>query len=111
MGRWHRCAGGCGPPRSRYLYAHPHLVAGKRVIELGAGPGCSGLVETSGTPALFSAAASTTLEAQAERLPWVRRHDHDSGVADAPRARAACAPAVRAAAARRGGVRSCAARI
>ena len=71
MGRWHRCAGGCGPPRSRYLYAHPHLVAGKRVIELGAGPGCSGLVETSGTPALFSAAASTTLEARAERLPWV----------------------------------------
>jgi hypothetical protein len=71
MGRWHRRAGGCGPPRSRYLYAHPHLVAGKRVIELGAGPGCSGLVETSGTPALFSAAASTTLEARAERLPWV----------------------------------------
>ena len=29
---------------SRYLCAHPHLVAGKRVIELGAGPGCSGLV-------------------------------------------------------------------
>ena len=71
MGRWHRRAGGCGPPCSRYLYAHPHLVAGKRVIELGAGPGCSGLVETSGTPALFSAAASTTLEARAERLPWV----------------------------------------
>ena len=29
---------------SRYLCAHPHLVAGKRVIELGSGPGCTGLV-------------------------------------------------------------------
>ena len=48
----------------------------------------------SGAPALLSAAASTTrsrLESGPERLPWVRRHDHDSGVADAPRARAACA--------------------
>ena len=54
----------------------------------------------SGAPALLSAAASTTrsrLESGPERLPWVRRHDHDSGVADAPRARAACAQPQRAA--------------
>jgi predicted nicotinamide N-methyase len=28
---------------TRYLCAHPHLVAGKRVVELGAGAGCVGL--------------------------------------------------------------------